>query len=281
MSIDLKRFTKETTVMTAICGGWGKSLGRRIEANVQDGWYIVTFGNTATIERPARPAEVLKAFSENKDQHYRRCYSLGGDGIPINFANYFERNEGSSLRINFLNLEPFRIAKIVRQEDERWYSIGEDPIFQRRLLGDLRSAFEKETGIEGIRGITPELRYYFLLLSLQRQSFRAAEELEKMKLAKAERERLIKEFQATFVGRLQTTIEQADGELIRFHKKRANTYMVHWRVRGSSQIVKSEIRDDLKILDLGFCASGEDRKHWLDGAVQLAKMYGHLYITRD
>lgn len=278
--IDLRQFTKEQLVVIPIVDGWGKAQGgRKVELAVEDGWYWVFLGNTVRLDRKARPAEVEHAFRDWGEM--KRVYALGEEGIPINFDNFFHGQDNSSIEVKFLNLQPFEVAKIIYSYDRRYYYAIQDPAFQRDVLKQMKEAFEADRTLDNIKGVTPELRYYWLILNLQKQAYREFEELERMRISEAEKQKRIAEFQATFAGRLQKTIEAADGILLLWSKVNATSYMVHWKVRGTDQVVKSTIRDTMQILSLGFCASGHDREHSLASAVQLAKMYGRLYITRD
>lgn len=276
--INLNRFTKVTEVLTAIVDGWGIANGRKVFFNVENGWYIVTLGNQARI---LRKATALELFKNRKNQPTLRVYALGDEGIPVNFDNLFSRGFGETIKIHFMDAQPFEIVKVITDETKRWYFYDIDARLQRGLLTSLKAVFAAETGLDIMKGITPELRYYYLLLNLQRQSFREYEAMLQLKISEAEKAKRIAEFQASFAGRLKTSIEQADGELLKFYKVNSNSYMVEWKVKGSRQIVKSTIHDDMRILNLGFCASGYDKDHSLASAVQLAKMYGELYITRE
>lgn len=274
--IDLSRFSRETEALVAIVDGWGRANGRSIKLDVNDGWYFVSLADVVKLKRKATAMDLLMRIKSSL-----RAYAFGDEGVPINFTNFFERGLSETVKIHFLNAQPFEVVKIATDETGRWYHYDIDMRTNRQLLSQLRISFKEETSIDKLKGLTPELRYYFLLLSLQRQSYREYEALQKLKLSEAEKEKRIKEFQATFAGRLKTTVENAGGELLRFYKANKDTYVVEWKIKGSRQTVKSTIHDDLQILSLGFCASGHDKEHSMSSAIQLAKMYGDLYITRE
>jgi hypothetical protein len=132
-----------------------------------------------------------------------------------------------------------------------------------------------------VRGITPELGYYFLLANLQRQSYKEAREIEKLNLTARERDKRLREFQNNFSFRLEHTIGEANGKLIRF-SKHGNGYLVEWKL--GDQIIKSTINDNMRILNAGFCLSGEDKKHSLSSLINLAQLFQEeapLYLTRE
>jgi hypothetical protein len=277
--IKLDKFNQEYIAIVPIVQGWGQVNQRKIYSpKTEDGWYQFRLSAQPELIRKATQLEIWKTL---KDKKVLRVYALGQEGIPVNFDNLKQRGLGETIFVNFINLPLYEIAKVVQWEDERWYYEESDIRFQRDLLAQIKSIFIKEQNLEGIRGLTPETRYYFFLTSLQRTSFREVERLNLFALSQAEAQKRIKEFENTFAGRLKTTIERAGGILIRFMKANNNSYMIHWKVKGSDQIVKSTIRDNMQILNLGYCASGHDREHTLASAIQLAKMYGELYITRE
>lgn len=276
--INLDRFTEEKEIVMPVVEHWGKFQGRLMKYPIaEDGWYKVKlpFG---VLQRKATPLEIVKA---GKGLPVVRVYAMGGEGIAVNFDNLLKKGLEETVSVNFLDLPAFEVAKAIEWEDGRFYFYEPDPRFQRTLLMQLKNQYETDQPLAG-KGITPELRYYYLLLSLQKQSLREIEELEKLRLTELEKQKRIKEFQNSFQGRLKDIIEKADGELIRYYKSNATSYMVHWRIKETDKIIKSTIRDNFRILDLGFCASGADRQHSIQSAIQLAKVYGrNIYITRE
>lgn len=277
--IDLTRFTEPIEDIMPVVNGWGVSGSRKIwNPIIEDGWYLTNLGNQALITRPATPLEVEKVMQKQK---VLRGYALGTEIIPTNFNNFHKKGLGEAVVVQFLALAAFEVAQVIQWEDKRFYYYQPDSKFDRSILNQVKEAFDKEQPITNIKNITPEIRYYFMLLSLQRQSYRQFQELEKMKLSEAEKEKRIKEFQDSFSGRLEKSVSDAGGKLVKFIKYR-NGWTVTWKI--GSQTVKSNIRDDMRIMSLGFCASGADRKHTLSSAILLAKMFqkdNPLYITRE
>lgn len=278
--IKLERFTKAIQVIAPLISGWGQYDMRRFYfPEIADGWYLFNFASNITIERKATPLEVDKLLTRFG---HLRVYAFGTEGVPLNFNNFVGRGFAETVKVNFLNLQPFQLAKIVLWEDGRFYFWEADNRLERETIRRVRGAFEKDESITGFKYITPELRYYYLLLSLQKQSVRQLEELEKMKLSLAEKKKRMEEFRATFAGRLEQVIVGAGGKLVKFTKSRGNSYTVEWRVGGQS--VKSEINDELRIISAGFCLDGDDASHSMNSIINLAKMFQEdspLYITRE
>lgn len=277
--IDLLGFSQIKEAVVPLVDGSGQVYGRRFHFNLmEDGWYKLALGNEVTIEYKATPLEILKA---TKDLKKLRVYALGLEGIPTNFDNFKQLGLGESERIYFLNLGIFEVAKVIRWEDKKLYFYEQTIPQSVETIQATKEAFEKESSLAGIKGITPELRYYFVLCSLQRQSYRAVAELDKFVLSGETKRKRLAEFQQSFAGRLEDAIEKAGGKLVRYNKQ-GNGYLVHWRI--GDQLVKSTIRDDMRIISAGFCLEGEDKKHTLGSLINLAKLFQEdqpLYITRE
>lgn len=277
--LDLEKFSKETRAVVPIVSGWGQYKGRRIAApRAEDGFYVVGFGDKISVGKKASPMEILKTL-ENTTKY--KVYSLGTEGIPFNFDVFKRLGFGEAETINFLNLQPFTVAEVTKWEDGRLYFCNETIPKNRRTLQSVRTAFEQRQILSGVRGVSPELRYYVLLLNLQRDSYEALKELKDWTISEDERARRIASFQGTFLVRLRHAVEQAGGTFIGYHKV-GRGQMVEWEIGG--QRVKSTIRDDFRIVTAGFCLSGDDKKHTLPSLINLAKLFQEdypLYITRE
>ncbi len=281
--IDLEKFTEEKDIIIPIVNNVGKFQSRKFTfPNIKDGWYNVRAGSNYEVKDEATPLQIEKIFEELKRYV---GYPIGTDAVPINFDNFFRKGEGETVKILFLNESPWEIVSFIEWGDGNYYSAGVNIGADRSVINEIKGAFEKELPINEVKGATPELKYYFLLHNLHRDTLRTVEAIERLKLKEQERKKRIDEFKQTFPGRLENTIKNAGGKLVRFYK-RGNGYTVVWKVAG--QKITSRIKNDYGIIDLGFCASGEDKKHSLSSAIQLAKLYykegslgeGGLYITR-
>lgn len=277
--INLAKFSQIREETVPIVNHWGQINGRKVfEPDLEDGWYRIRLGDDAEVIRSASPLEIERAMQGKK---YYRVLALGQEGVPDNFDRFKRIKLNETVEVNFLSLQPFEMAKVVRWEDDRFYYFQTDQRFMREILRESKERFDNDQGIADLRGVTPELRYYFLVLELQRQSYRAYQEMERLRLSELEREKRLQEFRATFAGRLQETIDRAGGTLIKYVSQGRN-FLVHWRI--GDQVVKSTIHDDLRIISAGFCLSGDDRLHSMGSIVQLAKMFKEsrpLYITRE
>jgi len=278
MAINLQRFTEEESVLVPIVDGWGQRRSRNVDASVEDGWYIVTFGNKVTVERKATPLEILKGL-QNLSRQY--VYALGTEGVPVNFDQFKRMGFGEAVRVNFLELPIFAVASVVRWEDNRLYFYEHILPKERAVIQGAKEAFESNTDLLELRGATPELRYYFLLLRLQRESYEALQALADFNISVEQRNRRIAEFQNGFPVRLERAVSQAGG-IFKGHSRHGSYFTVEWEVGG--RLIKSNIRDDFSVTSAGFCLSGDDQKHTIGSLVQLAKLFqeeAYLNITRE
>ncbi len=275
--IDLSRFSATKEVIVPIVEKLGKIQGRTFSQNVENGWYKVSLGNIVKIIRKATPLEIDKTL---RPLPKLLVYALGTEGIPVNFDNLFKRGFSESVVVNFIQQPIFSVAEIVRWEDNQWYYYGVNQQQDRDVLRRVREAFEHQGSLRGMRGITPEIRFYFLLANLQRSSYDALLEMERLKLTEGERKKRVDSFKMDIGDRIKRVVEQAGGTYIE-HRRVGQYFTVTWKVRGNT--IKSNIRDDMRITSAGFCLSGHDKEHSLNSIVQLAKIYDEddtLNITR-
>ena len=276
--LDLTKFTRDEVITAPIVNGWGQYSRRKLFLpNTEDGWYSIKVGNTVEVIRKATPLEIDKALKRSK---VFRVFPIGTEAVPWNFDLFTRNNWPETVNVNFMNLEVFEVAKVGLWEDGRFYYIEPEGRWGRTVMQKVKEVFNSEGKLEDLKDVTPEIRYYFLLLELQRQTLRALEEIERAKITAKERARRLAEFQASFAGRLQGTIEKAGGTLIKYTKQ-GTGYVVHWKI--GDQTIKSTVRDDLRLVSAGFCLSGDDRKHTMASIVQLGRLFQQsrpLNITR-
>ena len=282
MPISLNRFVQATEAIVPIVDNWGKLNGRKIELEAEDGWYKVRLGNQVTIIKKASPLEVRRALSTHKTL---MVYALGGEGVPVNFDNFKQRGFEESVYINFLVAQPFDVSEIVLWEDGRFYFYGINQRHQREVTRGVKEAYQQKRVLPELRGLTPEMRYAFMLGELQRESYEAVESLlggGLGALSSDQRDRIKAALQSSFGNSLKRAIAKAGGTYIGHRKLNKDTYAVEWQV--GDQTVKSHIRADMRIISAGFCLSGDDQRHSMNSIIGLAKMFKEnrpLYITRE
>ena len=277
MTLDLNRFTREFEAVAPVVGGKGQIWTRKFTSKVPDGWYKLSVGNEVNVEREATQLERYKALDAKK---FLKGYVLGTEIVPYNFDNFKKRGYDSTVKVHFLDLPIFTMAKVVEWGDQFFFfEEGYHPEFT--LLRDIRQAYTDEHVLEDIPGMTPEIRYYTLLLHMQRGMIEAVEELKKFKDDSPALKRQLKSFKAKLGDQIRLAVELAGGKY-HSHSKQGKNYLVTWELGG--QRVRSIVGSTLRINDAGFCLEGDDKKHSLSSIVNLAHLFqedGPLYITRE
>ena len=279
--INLGRFSTITERVVPVInreGIWNKRYFKS-RKRIDDGLYFVGFGDEVVIEHVATPLEIEVAF---RQLPHLRGIAYGDSIIPLNFGNakFLEYTELTP--VHFMKSEMGTVV-VVRRWENNMLLFHEMDLRAKEFLivAQVKHSAETKAGLQGIKGVTPEMRYFYLLLSLDLQRIEEWRDLDKLALSKAEREKRIKAFQESFSGRLQLSIEKAGGKLIQF-TKRGSRVDVKWSV--DSEVFYTILEQDFRVLELGFCADGHDKDHSIASAVLLAKDFierGVLYKFRE
>lgn len=283
MKIDLEKFNQEIEQIVPIIDGWGKLNGRRIDLRIEDGWYKLSLGNRIRVIKKASPLEINRTL---RDKKKLMVYSLGDEGVPINFVNFRERGFSESMHINFIIAQPFDVSEVVLWEDGRFYFYGINQRYERELIKGIKEAYRQKIVLPDLRGISPEIRYAFMLGHIQRESYEAVESILKTSAISAisgeSKSKIDKLLQSSIGNIIINAITKAGGKYIGHRKLAGKKYDIEWEVGG--QKIKSTIKADMRIINAGFCLSGDDKKHSLNSIINLAKDFQErnpLYITRE
>lgn len=278
--IDLDQFSTPVEAVVPIFNGEGVYQGRHFQINIADGWYRVQLGDSVVPVRTAGGIEVDEALQVSP---VVRGFTIADSIVPLNFdSTKFKYGYSETIPVRFIKSELWDVIVAHRWEDDHLYYGGLDYSFDTGIVDDVKKRFETEESLEGIKNLTPELRYVYLLLCLQRDNFRELDKLRKLKLSELERKKRLEEFQKTLGGRVLKTIEDAGGKLTRFHRQGPDKLVVVWGV--GNQKVNTLVDLDFRILELGYCAENQDRQHTLSSAVTLAQVFQRdqdLYLTRE
>ena len=279
MPIDLTKFSEPVEVIVPIINGEGVYRRRKIKAKNGNGFYYISFGDGIDILGEAVGPKVdemltlLPVF---------RGISYGNSLIPLNFATAKFLGYSETNPCYFMNCDLGMIIKTRVWEDGKLFFESVDwGSSNQILMVEVKRRANEGIPLEELKGVTPEMRYFYLLVSLDKQRFKEWQEIDKLNLSKAEKEKRIEEFKKTFSGRLQKAVEDAGGKLVRF-TQRGNNVDIVWKVGG--QTLKSVANQDFRILELGYCTNSHDKDHSISSAVLLAKQFqddGLLYITRQ
>jgi len=276
--IDLTRFIQEHEVTMSIVDGWGKYGSRRVEKRVKNGWYRVGIGSDVSIKRKATLVEIDQELKHGK---LLTGFAYGEEIVPVNFQNLFSRGFGETVKVEFLDQLPWTAVHFVQREDERFYYVDVDFGFHRTLVR-LQKLFEAGQTLLNEKGVSPEARYLWLLMSLERDTWKHLQELEALKLSEKEKKKRAGEFKLNFGERIRVVVEQAGGVFISATKQANNRYLVTWK--SGRQTVKSVVHENLRVEHAGYCLSNFDKHHSLQSLISLSKIYiedsGSLYLTR-
>jgi len=272
MVIDLERFTKNKKAIVPITDQQGVFNQRKFQAQIQNGFYYVNFGDSITVDNTV-PVDEIELSEALEKLPSLRGFVFGSDIVPQSF-NTTKTKFGlsaSSIPIYFLSSAPWSYIEAVQWEDNNW-------LFKKAILGaldvilEVKEAFESEKDLSNIKGVTPEMRYLFFLFCFERDAAKEMEHLQQLAIAEGERKRRIEEFNKTVGGRLKNSIEKAGGHLVRFTKYGHNKLEVIWTL-GSEQFNSLINASTFQCVEAGFCVSSEDSKLNIGGAVLTARDY--------
>ncbi len=276
--INLDRFTEIKQVIVPIIKKTGKYNGRKINLNVEDGWYKINLGDTASVLKKASQFEIVKTLEPLKKI---TGYPIGTELVPENFDVFFRNGKQDKLEVNFLDVSLFQEVEIVKWEDGRYYFYDTKISNKQQVIQRIREAFTDRKSLSDVQGVTPELRYYFLLCLLRNELLESLHELKVFAFAEDKQTDWAQYIKKSFSVRLKEVIERANGTFIRYEEQGSN-FLVVWKLGG--QTVKSVINKEMRILNAGFCLSGHDREHSMNSIINLAKTYQDdmpLHITHE
>lgn len=151
----------------------------------------------------------------------------------------------------------------------------------------MKSAYDSESDLKLLKGITPEMRCLYLFHDLQRQHTRElikiAEEEQRRKIEEGEREAIRAEFMRTWEGRLSTMFDLVGAEVIhiRFDSRTKNA-IIDWKLNDLEFNSVIDVSTG-RIVEAGYCMSGHDHEHNITSMVKFAEDYderGVIYYTR-
>jgi len=274
MTIDLDKFSKPVEIVAPIINHKGVYKRRKFEFNQPDGFYWLRFGDKIEFLTKAvgkietdRTMDNLPAF---------RGIAYGNSIIPLNFSSAKFLGYDETIPVHFMNAELGTVIVTRRWEDGRllFHEVDMGSKHQLMCIG-VKEKAEKGEAFDDIKGVTPEMRYFYILLTLDKQRIEEWQNLDKLELSKIERERRIKKFEKSFAGRLQKAIEGAGGKLVKFNR-RGDRVDVSWIV--GDEIFHSVLNQNFRVLELGFCAEGHDKDHSISSAVLLAEQFVREHV---
>jgi hypothetical protein len=263
MPIDFDKLASSQITTVPILQGSFKYKGKRYSSEERaSGWYDVEItGNNYKVLSPQYVPEEVDLI---------RGYVFENQFVFQNF-NVGKRKTGKEVMtdIHFNTCDSFTSIFARLWEDGQLYY--HSPNYTDSFIYSVKEAMDKKEEIRNLKGLTPELRTLCLFHEL---------ELQRMEEAKAEQE--AEKLRQTLHGRLILSFRRVGAELIKYSTK-GNRIIVDWSI-GEQEFNSVLDKDTFRVIEAGYCMSGDDRRHNIHSMVVLAKDYderGKIYKTRD
>ena len=155
--------------------------------------------------------------------------------------------------------------------------------FESEVEMAVREAYEDESPITAIKGVTPALAQAFSLESTERILTRERKEQARIAADVREQREALRAWETSLAGRLTLALSHTGAELIDWHQASQDRVIVRYRLlrRRFECIVDTA---NLQVLDAGICLEGthsELNLSSLPSAVHEAMHTGELYVFRD
>jgi len=288
MPLDFAKLARPfAAVVPLLSNGFVLNKKKYTTQESEDGWWTVEIsGNRVRVIEQHYWSEPPKSGSV-------AGYTYNNDLVFSNFDVAKRKWKVEMMApLHFNVVETFTAVRAVMWEDKRLYYC--QPWYEDVKSLEVKVAYDAETPIIGMKGLTPELQTLHVFHALERQQLRAllaarevaaraakvaADAKDRAEHEAAEHERLMAD-----VGyRLRHTFEMSGATLIKFSRS-GNRLVVDWNIEGSSQRYNSVIdARTFQVLEAGYCMSGDDRRHNVTSMVLTAEDYEReqlTYITR-
>lgn len=263
--IDLEKFNKSIKTIVPILNGKFKYNGKKYNCNSNDsGWFNVEIKGNDCINK--EPFFMLNKLNFKIIQGY----ILNNQFIFKNFDEGRRRVGKEIMTDIYFNFCPsFSSIIAVIWEDGKLYYFS--PNYRDSFIYKIKSIMENNEDIKDVKGLIPELRTLCLFY-----------ELEKQRLEELKAEKEVEKLKQTLHGRLILSFRRVGAQLIKYSIS-GNRIIVDWKI-GRQEFNSILNKDTFKILECGFCCSGDDKRHNIHSMVILAKDYeedGLIYKTRE
>lgn len=243
---------------------------KRYSIDLEDGWYKVSLQGNNILE--CTPDYFT--FENGKGI---KGYTYNNNFIPMNF-DAFKRKYGYEIMTNlyFNNVPTMSAIMATVWEDNKIFFVESD--FTNSIIFEIQNCINEEghVNIEGKKGLTPEIKTLLLFHSIERKN-----QIELKK--KLEEEKRIEEYKKSMPGRLMLSFQEVGAEVLKYSIQGAKL-IVDWAFKGFGQQFNSVIdANTFKIIEAGYCMSGDDSRHNIKSMVLTAKNYdedGLIHITR-
>jgi hypothetical protein len=268
--INLEKFISEIKVIVPVRNKRFQYNRKIYSIESSEGWKEVTIqGNTVL--------DAQDIFIENYEMRNTiQGYTYGDKIIFQNFDVAKRKiNQDFMDSLYFYNVPTFYPIEAIIWEDRNLYFYRQN--YKDTLTFEISNNLD-ESGmgsLEGIKGVTPELKTVFLFHSIEKQN-------QKKLLQEAERKGKEEEFKKSIPGRLYLSFAQVGAKLLNYTIER-NKITVDWQLQGSRKFNSVIDANTFKIIEAGYCLSGGDKKLNITSMVLTAEEYEEkrlIHITR-
>jgi hypothetical protein len=270
MALDLEALAKPKQFIVPVRGGAFLLDNKPYRIKADDGWWIVEIKNNRVkaIEQ-ANADDTLSARSIYGFTHHNQIIFQNFDVARRKFGL------GLQSPLHFNQSQTFEAIRAVVWEDGEVY--WAEPNYAEVNIFNLKDLLEDDQTLEGVKGITPELRTVFLNHALEKEAIKQALEAAKRK---EDHERMMRDIPY----RLQHTFQRAGAEMVNFSIS-GKRIIVDWKEQGSDTRYNSVIdAETWMVIEAGYCMSGDDKRHNISSMVKTAQIYQeqhkHVNITR-
>lgn len=276
--LDFSSIAKPSKVNVPVLGGrfiYHRKPFALSNRTIEDGWRTVEIHGNHVIDCGPH---VWSGDSPNPIRGY-----TNGNGLVFqNFDVGKRKGFGLQAPLLFNTVETFTAIIASLWEDGRLYYV--EPNYADNAIFEIKNRFEDEQSIDGLKGVTPELRTLFLFHSLERDQQRAM--LEAARLAAAEQKRTADEAERMkdVAYRLTVTFAHAGARVLRYTLSGSNL-IVDWELESGGHRFNSVIDSRTwMVREAGYCMTGDDRRHNITSVVKTAEDYESrrvVVITRN
>jgi len=277
LPIDFSALASSKIVLVPILQNSFQYHKKKYSIDAVNGWWLVSIeGNKASaIEPYAWVDENILPECENKKFSWVKGYTYGNQFVFQNF-DVAKRtwNLGLTAPLHFNTVDSFSPVKVIAWENSQFFYACINYVDQ--MVYEVKLAYDEEKSLEGLKGITPELRTLYLFHALERDQFR---EMLKQQVQKEDHEKRMKEIPY----RLKVTLERSGAKLLGYSTS-GNRLIVDWELNEGGFKYNSVIdATTWMVLEAGYCLSGGDRKLNLTALAKTAEEYEDrkvIFITR-
>ena len=272
-NLDFATLSAPKTVLVPVSKNSFQYHKKKYTVEATDGWWVVSLqGNKAiALESYVWIDETTSGvICENKKFNWVNGYTYGNQILFKNFdvAKRLGLNLIASLHFNCVDtFSP--IKAIVWETGQLFYACVN---YADSGISFVKMAYDNEELLDGVKGVTPELRTLYLFHALERDQLR---EMLRQKVAKEDHERKMKEIPY----RLKVTLERAGARLLGYSTS-GNRLVVDWEVANGSYKYNSVIdANTWMVVEAGFCLSGGDKKLNVTALAKTAEEYEERKVT--